>query len=97
MTLDSPQGKPLDLHADPASNAERRYERAKELEAELERKQAVVDQLAPLPADPVSDRIRGQHDQSQRAEAEAKRRDPPHTSFVTTDRAETLLRDPDSG
>jgi predicted transcriptional regulator len=58
MTLDTPRGEPievtLDLDADPASNAQSRYEQAKNLEAELERKERIVGQLAPLPADPVA-------------------------------------------
>lgn len=61
VTLETPQGESievvLDLDRDPAANAQQRYERAKELEAELERQQAVVGQLAPLPADPVAYRI----------------------------------------
>ena len=58
LQLDSPHGDTLsvilDLHADPATNAEQRYDRAKELEAELEQQQKIVGQLAPLPADPVA-------------------------------------------
>ena len=58
VTLDTPEGDPidltLDLDADPAGNAQTRYERAKELEAERERKAQIVGQLAPLPADPVA-------------------------------------------
>ena len=57
VTLDTPRGESidvtLDLNADPADNAQSRYERAKELEAELERKEQIIEQLAPLPADPV--------------------------------------------
>jgi predicted transcriptional regulator len=58
ITLETPQGEAidvtLDLESDPASNAQSRYERAKELEAELERRQEVVGRLAPVPADPVA-------------------------------------------
>ena len=58
VTLDTPQGEPidvtLDLESDPASNAQTRYERAKEIEAELERRRQIVGRLAPLPADPVA-------------------------------------------
>jgi predicted ribosome quality control (RQC) complex YloA/Tae2 family protein len=58
VTLDTPRGESievvLDLDGDPASNAQSRYERAKDLEAELERKERIVGQLAPLPADPVA-------------------------------------------
>ncbi|MBX0305965.1 DUF2250 domain-containing protein [Haloarcula salinisoli] len=58
ITLDTPQGDPiditLDLEEDPAANAQSRYERAKELEAERERREQIVGQLAPLPADPVA-------------------------------------------
>jgi len=58
VTLDTPREETidvtLDLDADPSSNAQSRYERAKDLEAELERKQQIVGQLAPLPVDPVA-------------------------------------------
>jgi len=58
VTLDTPRGESievtLDLDGDPASNAQSRYERAKDLEAELERRERIVGQLAPLPADPVA-------------------------------------------
>jgi len=58
LTVDTPQGEPieitLDFQVDVASNAQSRYERAKELEAELEQKRQVVGQLAPLPVDPVA-------------------------------------------
>jgi predicted transcriptional regulator len=58
VTLDTPAGDAievtLDLRSDPATNAQSRYERAKELEAELERRREVVGQLAPMPADPVA-------------------------------------------
>lgn len=58
VTLETPRGESmemrLDLDADPASNAQSRYERAKGLEAELERKEQIVGQLVPLPADPVA-------------------------------------------
>ncbi|WP_458190678.1 DUF2250 domain-containing protein [Haladaptatus sp. NG-WS-4] len=58
LTLKTPQGESidvvLDLDASAAENAQHRYERASELEAELERQQAIVGQLAPLPADPVA-------------------------------------------
>lgn len=58
LTLKTPQGDSidvtLDLDRDAAENAQARYERAKELEAKLERRQKVVGQLAPLPIDPVA-------------------------------------------
>ncbi|WP_324758154.1 DUF2250 domain-containing protein [Haloarcula sp. GH36] len=58
ITLETPQGDDievtLELDADAAENAQQRYERAKELEADFERQQAVVGQLAPMPADPVA-------------------------------------------
>lgn len=58
VTLETPHGESIDvtlgLNADPAQNAQTRYERAKDLEAELERKERIVGQLAPLPADPVA-------------------------------------------
>jgi len=58
VTLETPRGESievtLDLDADAASNAQTRYEAAKELEGELERREAVVGQLAPMPRDPVA-------------------------------------------
>ncbi|MEF8776577.1 MAG: DUF2250 domain-containing protein [Haloarculaceae archaeon] len=58
VTLETPRGESidvaLDLEEDPAANAQSRYDRATELEAELDRKQAVVGRLAPLPGDPVA-------------------------------------------
>ncbi|MES3516062.1 MAG: DUF2250 domain-containing protein [Natronomonas sp.] len=57
-TLETPTGEPitveLDIECDAAENAQRRYEELKELEAELERKRAVVGKLAPMPVDPVA-------------------------------------------
>jgi len=58
LTLEAPTGESidvtLDIDDDAPENAQARYERAKELEAELERRQQVVGQLAPLPVDPVA-------------------------------------------
>lgn len=58
VTLETPRGKSidvtLDLDADPAANAQSRYERVKDLESELERKEQIVGELAPLPSDPVA-------------------------------------------
>jgi predicted transcriptional regulator len=58
LTLESPTGEAidvtLDIDSDAAENAQDRYKRVKELESELERRQQVVGQLAPLPADPVA-------------------------------------------
>jgi predicted transcriptional regulator len=58
VTLATPRGEPidimLDLDGDPSSNAQTRYEQAKTMEAEFERQQQIVEQLAPLPADPVA-------------------------------------------
>lgn len=58
VTLDTPSGEPisitLDFDADPATNAQSRYERANEIGAELERQEQIDEQLAPLPADPVA-------------------------------------------
>jgi len=58
LTLETPQGESidvtLDLDEDAASNAQTRYEEAKELEAELERQEPVVGQLAPMPRNPVA-------------------------------------------
>jgi predicted transcriptional regulator len=58
LTLETPRGDRidvyLDLDADAPENAQRRYERAAELEEDLERQRSIVGQLAPLPADPVA-------------------------------------------
>jgi predicted transcriptional regulator len=84
VTLQTPQGEPieltLDLDADPSSNAQERYEQASELEAELERKQAVVGQLAPMPAEPVAylllyhlDTVEGNYPRSMAGHLDAER------------------------
>ncbi len=58
ITLETPHGEEidvaLDLHANPARNAQARYDQVAELEAEQERRQQIADQLDPLPADPVA-------------------------------------------
>ncbi len=85
-TLDTPQGEPidltLDLDATPADNAQQRYDRAKELEAELERKKQIVGQLAPLPADPVAylicyhlDAVEGNYPRSMAGHLDARRKE----------------------
>ncbi|MFB6210337.1 MAG: DUF2250 domain-containing protein [Halobacteriales archaeon] len=84
VTLETPRGEPidvtLDLDGDPASNAQSRYERAKALEAELERKEQIVGQLAPLPADPVAylicyhlDAVTGNYPRSMAGHLDAER------------------------
>jgi predicted transcriptional regulator len=84
VTLSTPRGESIDvalaLDADPASNAQSRYERAKDLEAELERKQKIVGQLAPLPADPVAylicyhlDAVEGNYPRSMAGHLDAER------------------------
>jgi hypothetical protein len=84
VTLDTPRGESiditLDLDADPASNAESRYEEATELEAELERKQRIAGQLAALPADPVAylicyhlDAVEGNYPRSMAGHLDAER------------------------
>jgi predicted transcriptional regulator len=84
VTLDTPRGDTvdvtLDLDADAASNAQSRYERAKDLEAELERKERIVGQLAPLPADPVAylicyhlDAVEGNYPRSMAGHLDARR------------------------
>lgn len=84
LTLDTPRGGSIDvtlnLDADPASNAQSRYERAKDLEAELERKERIVGQLAPLPADPVAylicyhlDTVEGNYPRSMAGHLDAQR------------------------
>jgi len=83
-TLATPQGEPidvsLDFDADAAENAQLRYERAAELEAELERQRAVVGKLAPLPADPVAylvcyhlDTVEGNYPRSMAGHLDAER------------------------
>ncbi len=56
LTLETPTGEPidvvLDLDATPAENAQRRYERAGDLEATLAERTAIAGELAQLPADP---------------------------------------------
>jgi predicted transcriptional regulator len=84
VTLDTLRGESidvtLDLNADPADNAQSRYERAKELEAELERKEQIIEQLAPLPADPVAylicyhlDAVEGNYPRSMAGHLDAQR------------------------
>jgi predicted transcriptional regulator len=84
LTLETPQRDAieveLDLAADAASNAQDRYERAKELEETLERQRSVVGQLAPLPADPVAylvcyhlDRVAGNYPRSMAGHLDARR------------------------
>ena len=84
VTLETPERVEidvvLDLETDTASNAQSRYERAKELEAELERKESVVGQLAPLPADPVAyllcyhlDAVEGNYPRSMAGHLDAER------------------------
>ena len=85
VTLETPAGESidvtLDLDADPSSNAQSRYERAKEFEAELERKANIVGQLAPLPADPVAylvcyhlDAVEGNYPRSMAGHLDAERK-----------------------
>ena len=85
VTLETPQGEEIELtlalDADAASNAQSRYERAKELEAELERKEQIVGQLAPLPADPVAyllcyhlDAVEGNYPRSMAGHLDAQRK-----------------------
>jgi len=56
VTLETPTGKPidvvLDLDCSAAENAQRRYERAGELETELQRREAIAGELAAIPPDP---------------------------------------------
>jgi predicted transcriptional regulator len=84
VTLETPRGEPIEvtlvLDGDPASNAQSRYERAKDLEAELERKERIVGQLAPLPADPVAyllcyhlDTVEGNYPRSMAGHLDAQR------------------------
>jgi predicted transcriptional regulator len=84
VTLDTPRGEPIEitlaLDADPASNAQSRYERAEDLEAELEREEQIVGQLAPLPADPVAylvcyhlDAVEGNYPRSMAGHLDARR------------------------
>jgi predicted transcriptional regulator len=58
VTLTTPDGDEvrvtLDLDSDAARNAQRRYERAKELESDLARRESVDDRFDPLPADPLA-------------------------------------------
>jgi len=84
LTLATPDGDEievgLDLDDDAAENAQRRYERAKELAAELERQRQVVGRLAPMPADPVAyllcyhlDAVEGNYPRSMAGHLDAER------------------------
>jgi predicted transcriptional regulator len=84
VTLETPRGESidvtLDFESDPASNAQSRYDRAKDLEAELERTERIVGQLAPLPADPVAyllcyhlNAVEGNYPRSMAGHLDAKR------------------------
>jgi len=86
VSLETPRGEPievtLELDADPASNARSRYERAKRLEAELERRERIVGELAPLPAEPVAylicyhlDAVEGNYPRSMAGHLDARRED----------------------
>ncbi|MFQ3293498.1 MAG: putative transcriptional regulator [Natrialbaceae archaeon] len=61
MTLETPEGDPieitLDLDRDAAESAGRRYERAKEMEAELETRRAVSGPVVEVPDDVVGIRV----------------------------------------
>ncbi len=58
LELDTPRGEPLELtlplDENPAQSAQKRYDRAAELETRLARQQRVDPQLAPMPADPLA-------------------------------------------
>lgn len=86
VTLETPQGDEItvtvDLHASPAESATERYERAKELEADLERRRQVVGDLAALPADPLAylicyhlERVEGNYPRSMAGHLDARRGD----------------------
>ncbi len=84
MTLETPHGDEidvvLDLHANPARNAQTRYDQVAELEAERERQRQIADRLDPLPADPVAylicyhlDAVEGNYPKSIAGHLEAER------------------------
>ncbi len=58
LDLETPTGETigvtLDLDCSAAENAQKRYERASELESALERREAVAGKLAPVPAEPLA-------------------------------------------
>jgi predicted transcriptional regulator len=58
LTLETPAGEPIELTVDidraPGESAAARYDRAAEIEAELDRRERVTDRFDPLPADPVA-------------------------------------------
>ena len=75
IEVDSPGGETLelslDLDLDPGEHAECRYSHANQLERELERRREVVDELDPVPADPLAylilyhlDRVEGNYPKS---------------------------------
>lgn len=61
LELETPTGAPitvtLDLDDSAAENAQQRYERASELETELDERVAIAGELAQVPADPVAFRL----------------------------------------
>ncbi|SDD75986.1 Predicted transciptional regulator, contains HTH domain [Natrinema hispanicum] len=84
MTLETPNGEEidvaLDLHENPARNAQARYDQVAEREAEQERRQQIADQLDPLPADPVAylicyhlDAVKGNYPKSIAGHLDAER------------------------
>jgi len=84
LSLETPHGESidvtLDLESTPADNAQSRYDRATDLEAELERKERIVGQLAPLPSDPVAylicyhlDAVEGNYPRSMAGHLDAER------------------------
>jgi hypothetical protein len=94
VTLDTPRGEEievtLDFDADPAGNAHARYDRADELEAQQERERRIVDQLSPLPADPVAYLVCYHLDRVKAKQAEEVRQH--HTYYQLSRDGDHLLR-----
>jgi len=99
VTLETPRGEQievtLDFERDPAGNAEARYERAKELEAELERRQQVVGQLCEeMETAGVLERVESGTVKQRRVKAkQADEVRQHHTYYVTTDGGAAALRE----
>jgi predicted ribosome quality control (RQC) complex YloA/Tae2 family protein len=99
LTLETPRGEQievtLDFERDPTGNVEARYERAKELEAELERRQQVVGQLCEeMETAGVLERVESGTVKQRRVKAkQADEVRQHHTYYVTTDGGAAVLRE----
>jgi hypothetical protein len=94
VTLDTPRGEEieitLDFDADPAGNAQARYDRANELEAQQERERRIVGRLSSLPTDPVAYLVCYHLDRVKAKQAEEVRQH--HTYYRLSRDGDHLLR-----